>query len=114
MKPNEQFIHGLKRAAARNGQRVLAVEPGARVRSRSILFGIAVKLKHDTTGVETNLLIPSHYVPRDRSKYKPHQGEQETYRRANGGWARHRRLGEFYGLSHPSDGAPHTKRSVFP
>ncbi len=86
MTPNEQFIEGLKCAALRGNQQVLAVEPGAKVRSRSILFGIAVKTRHIGTGVESTYLIPSHYVPRDRSKYKPHQGHRECARRVRGGF----------------------------
>lgn len=101
--------------------RIVKQEPAARRTSRNFTFGVLFTLEKEVvsptgerTVVQTQVFTPSLIRPRDRSKYMPHQGRQERYRRMNGGWARHRRMGEFYGLYHPSDGAPHTKRSVFP
>lgn len=78
---------------APRGHTVTKVEPGARLYSRNILFGIAVTLKNNETGVSRTLLVPSHWQVRDRSKYKPHQGAREMERRRVGGFAFVRRHG---------------------
>jgi hypothetical protein len=84
-----------------NPVRVIKQEPAARKRSRYYVFGVLFTLEREIEGVPvvTTVFTPALIRVRDRSKYTPHQGKQERYRRLVGGWAQHQREGFFYGAA---------------